>query len=239
MVPHRGESLVVRRLLLISALVLSAFPTSPANAAAPVVEIQPGAKINTPIGGCTLNFVFKDEAGISYVGTAGHCADVGHRIRSGNGTEFGTVVFSEDAYPANDFALIRIDEEDVHLVSPAMRYWGGPTGMFMPADGERGDTVLAYGYGMGYGSSEPTRRRIGSLTTITPTRYQAALNCIFGDSGGPVVHGPTGQALGVIDVLALPGTGGMMMEFAVRQAEWVLQLDLTLQTAPLEPFPQV
>jgi len=213
----------------------------PADAAVTVVQIQPGAAISTPIGGCTLNFVYEDQFGVTYVGTAGHCANVGHRIESGDGTEFGTIVFSENAYPVNDFALIKIDEEDLGLVSPAMRYWGGPTGLFeFGVDtAARNDQVLSYGYGLGYGTTEYTRRRTGLLQTIHPQRYSAALNCIFGDSGGPVIHGPTGKALGVIDVLAAPGTGGVLIENALKRVRILMGLELTVQTAPLEPFPQV
>jgi hypothetical protein len=228
----------MRRLLPLTALLALVLPTS-ADAAVTAVQIQPGASISTPIGGCTLNFVYTDQADRTYVGTAGHCADVGHRIRSGNGTEFGTVVFSENAYPVNDFALIEIDDEDLGLVSPAMRYWGGPTGLYHYGEAERNDTVLAYGYGIGYGTTEYTRRRIGAFQTETGQRYTAALNCIFGDSGGPVVHGPTGKALGVIDVLALPGTGGVLIENALRRIKSLTGLNLTLSTAPLEPIPQI
>lgn len=228
----------MRRLLALAALLALSLP-APAEAAVTAVQIQPGAGISTPIGGCTLNFVYKDQFDVTYVGTAGHCADVGHRIRSGDGTEFGTVVFSENAYPVNDFALIRIDEDDLDLVSPAMRYWGGPTGLFTYGDGARNDTVLSYGYGLGYGTTEYTRRRIGTLQTTTPQKYQAALNCIFGDSGGPVVHGPTGKALGVIDVLAAPGTGGVLIQNSLKRVKIALGLELTVQTAPLEPIPQI
>lgn len=228
----------MRRLLPVAALLALIAPL-PADAAVTVVQIQPGASISTPIGGCTLNFVYEDQFGVTYIGTAGHCANVGHRIKSGNGTEFGTVVFSENAYPINDFALIRIDEEDLPLVSPAMRYWGGPTGLFEFGEGQRNDPVLAYGYGLGYGTTEYTRRRIGLLQTMNTQRYQAALNCIFGDSGGPVVHGPTGKAMGVIDVLAAPGTGGVLIQQALRRARHFTGLELTVQTAPLEPIPQI
>ena len=228
----------MRRVLALTALLALTLP-APADAAVAVVQIQPGAAISTPIGGCTLNFVYKDQFDVTYIGTAGHCANVGHRINSGDGTEFGTVVFSENAYPVNDFALIKIDEEDLDLVSPAMRYWGGPTGLFTFGEGARNDTLLAYGYGIGYGTTEYTRRRIGLLQTTHPQKYTAALNCIFGDSGGPVVHGPTGKALGVIDVLAAPGTGGVLIQNALGRVRYFLGLELTVQTAPLEPIPQV
>lgn len=228
----------MRKLILVLCLLSVTLPSGQAPAAPAVFPIQPGAGISTPIGGCTLNFVYEDAQGTLYIGTAGHCANVGHRIRAGN-VEFGTVVYSENAYPIIDFALILIDPEDYHLVSPAVRYWGGPTGLFQYGEGQRGDRVMEYGYGMGYSSTEYTRRRVGVLSTVHPQRYSAALNCIFGDSGGPVLHGPTGKALGVVDVLQIPGTAGSLISYGLNRARILTGIDVTLVTAPLEPFPQI
>jgi hypothetical protein len=213
----------------------------PSSAPAEVVQtqIQPGARIRTPIGSCTTNFVFTNAAGRLFIGTAGHCANVGDRIESSEGTEFGTVVTSENKYPVSDFALILIDVEDEHLVSPAMRYWGGPTGITTFSDVKQGDLILSYGYGIGFGSNEYTRRRAGFLWSYGIQNYSAFIAGTPGDSGGPIVHAGTGKALGVIDVLkAGAPQGGTTIENVLGRAMLLYGDDtLTLVTAPLEPFP--
>lgn len=228
----------LRHIASMVALVATLVPSA-ATAEVAQTQIQPGARISTPIGSCTTNLVFTNSAGRLFIGTAGHCADVGDRIESANGTEFGTVVTSENNYPVSDFALILIDTEDEHLVSPALRYWGGPTGITTYSDVAQGDLVLSYGYGIGFGSNEYTRRRAGFLWTYGVQNYTAFIGGTPGDSGGPIVHAETGKALGVIDVLR-PGApqGGTTIENVLGRAMLLYDDDtLELVTAPLEPFP--
>jgi hypothetical protein len=158
--------------------------------------IQPGAQITAPAG-CTMNFVFRDAEGAQYIGTAGHCVSgTGVRVSANNG-EFGTVVYRIFAGNNDDFALIEIDPSRYDEVNPSMRRWGGPTGVTTADTTGIGDTTLQYGYGIGYGSTEVTRPRAGALWNDNDREYRAEHPAIFGDSGGPVLHGPTGRALGI------------------------------------------
>src|SRR5688572_14326238 len=115
------------------------------------VKIYPGEAYSpelrdSPFGVCTLNFVFRGReakpAGQrasgkvhTYIGDAGHCLRaVGQRVASPEIGEFGTVAFRlscrlepcEGRPREDDFGLIRIDEDKVHLVNPAMRGFGQP-----------------------------------------------------------------------------------------------------------------
>lgn len=227
------------RSILPALLVVGLVPAT-SSAAPAQVQIQPGARISTPIGGCTTNFVYTDDAANLYIGTAGHCGSVGMRVNSADGNSFGEIIFSENAYPVSDFALILIDPEDVASVSPAMRYWGGPTGMTIAEDVEQGDLILSYGYGVGFGSTEQTRRRAGLLTLYRVTDYSGLIAGTPGDSGGPIVHAETGKALGIINVLKLGAPqGGTTVENALRRARFLLDNpSLRVVTAPLEPIPQ-
>ena len=149
--------------------------------------------------GCTLNFVFRGVGpeGVRYIGTAGHCVDaVDQRVRMAGG-EIGTVAYLINE-GLDDFALIRIDEEMWPRVSPEVRGVGGPTGFTTAGETTVGDQVELYGHGMVYGSTEATRSRSGVLTVDDAQEWNAALPAIFGDSGGPVLHAPSGRALGVI-----------------------------------------
>ena len=170
-------------------------PSAPARAAE---LIQPGAQMLRPHG-CTLNFVFEGQtlARKLYIGTAGHCVNgVGERVTMADG-EIGTVAFRVLEFP-DDFALIEIDGALRELVSPEVRGLGGPTGSTDAGSTEVGDEVRLYGHGLVYGLTELTRGRPGVLTHDDAATWHAALPAIFGDSGGPVLHGSTGRALGVI-----------------------------------------
>lgn len=151
--------------------------------------------------GCTLNFVFRDASN-TYIGTAGHCVDnVGQSVATADG-EIGTVAY-RILRDRDDFALVRLDRKVLDRVRPDVLSFGGPTGPASSASTRPGDIVRLYGYGMVYESSEATRPRSGVLLNDDGTEWRAALPAIFGDSGGPVLHGPTGNALGVISGIVL------------------------------------
>ncbi len=173
--------------------------------------IQPGAFVSTPEGGCTMNYVFRDSQGKMYIGTAGHCFErVGQRAEAEPNPgspvsildplfEFGTAVFVEfsEEEPSIDFALIEIDPEDVGKVNPAMRRWGGPTGVTSAAETNTGDLLLQYGYGVGFDLTPATRPRPRVLMDDDSRHYTSQSASNFGDSGSPVLHRPTGKALGI------------------------------------------
>lgn len=92
--------------------------------------IRPGGHL---AGGCTLSFIFTDGTDL-YASTAGHCIEEGDRATLFGVGIFGTVVFSEEERDGtqigNDFALIKVDDDMEHLVSPEMCDVGGPTSGF-------------------------------------------------------------------------------------------------------------
>lgn len=190
---------------LILAIVVSpaALPASSALADA-LAAIQPGNSIETPVGYCTLNFAFRDATGRFFMGTAGHCVEgTGDRIRT-DGASWGTVVSDLDETTGTDFALIRVDADKQGLVVPAVRHWGGPTGVSDYTTTNRGDVVAFYGYGMGFEVHETVRARQGLLWSDSPNEYSTDMPAVWGDSGGPVLHKETGEALGVISQFNLP-----------------------------------
>lgn len=193
--------------------------------------IQPGSRMVEPAG-CTMNFLFADDAGNQYIGTAGHCVGFSSGVDvelSGTG-KIGSVAWVA-RHPA-DFALVRIDPSMYGLVNPAMRYWGGPTGLAVYAEIAPGTAVYQYGHGLLLGSNEISRARAGTVTVPTACRYHANLPVLFGDSGSPTMIGD-GRALGV--ATHIPGLflhSGTRVECALAQAA-AQGLRLTLRTAPL------
>ena len=193
-------------LAAMAALIL-ALPAN-APAAPPSMPIQPGAQVTTPAGSCTLNFVFQESSGTKYIGTAGHCGTVGQVARTPSPRrDIGPIVWSQNqAAPGIDFALIRIDPARYSEVEPSVRMYGGPTGSTDEADTNTGDMLYVTGYGIGFGSTEVTRHRFGVLVRDDDNEYVADMVAVQGDSGGPVLHGRTGAALGTISRFNLPSS---------------------------------
>jgi Trypsin-like peptidase domain len=193
---------MLRRTLL-SALAILALAPAAAQAA---TTLQPGAYHETDAGSCTMNFVY-DGGGSTYVGTAAHCVDgVGQRVRDIDGVEFGSVAFVGDADTTEwDFAFIRVDAEDVGRVSPAVKgHPAFPTGSTVPADTATGDSVQLSGYGLGYGTTQPTQEQRTAVMGFDDTELYTVTGPIhWGDSGGPLVHRRTGRALGIVSRLCV------------------------------------
>ncbi|HEX9711337.1 MAG TPA: trypsin-like serine protease [Actinomycetota bacterium] len=217
---------------LAAALLVAAVLTVPGRALAADTRIQPGARIVRPAG-CTLNFVFRDAAARLYIGTAGHCVSgVGDRVATPEG-EFGTVVF-RILRGDDDFSLIRIDPAFYAEVNPAMRAWGGPTGVTTADTTGIGDALLQYGYGIVYSTTEVTRARGGILYNDNAMSYHAEVPAIFGDSGGPVIHAATGRALGIVANIG----GHLLNGPTVQRAIELLAeagIDVSLATAGFTP----
>ena len=205
-----GLALVV----MLSAAMLVAGAGGADGSPAPA-PIQPGAAIGSGFG-CTLNFVFRDDAERLYIGTAGHCtAEVGQEVSLyEDGSIVGEVVFRHIDYrdpfedpmhngPAwihyvaedPDFALIAVDRERYDDVSPAVRGWGGPTGVADPSETAVGDLVYVYGQGAGM-RQRGQQARAGSLLGHDEHMFEFAMPISGGDSGSPVIHAATGMALG-------------------------------------------
>lgn len=180
------------------------------------------------VGQCTLNFVWRDATNL-FVGTAGHCVSgVGARVENDLGQAWGTVVFDAGS---PDFALLRVDALFRPTVVAEVRHWGGPTAVVDPATTNAGDPIMMYGYGMVFGSTEQTRARTGVLVTDGAYSYSSDIPAIFGDSGGPVLHRLTGEALGVVSQLGAGSTLTGPTIVHVENALAAAGFDLELVTA--------
>lgn len=200
-------------LLLISALAAVLANPIPASAADP---IQPGDLMQAGSAQCTLNFVYDGAgrlAGNVYMGTAAHCVDnVGQSVSDGDGRTWGRVAFIANPNDiGNDFAFIQVISSFKSSVrSSVLGHEGTPKGVASANEGGAGDVVLLSGYGLIFRPTALTRhKRFGVLLTTTGSEYQAVAPHFFGDSGGPVVLGGSGAALGIVSVVCLGTCGNL------------------------------
>lgn len=202
--------------------------------------IQPGARISTVIGGCSTNFVFTDQNGIYYIGTAGHCGPTGSRVNIGNHGSSGTIIYSTgNGGVGTDFAMIRIDDDKQDLVDPSMCYWGGPT----EVAGVGGGRAVHYGYPVIYSMSHLTRPRVGEISSSGGTNSFSFMGLVAsGDSGSGARH-EHGGALGTVTHVNVPllifaHSGpyafGTKVDRGLGLAEAATGLDFEIVTAPIE-----
>lgn len=108
---------------------------------------------------CTANFVFTSPDNRTlFLGTTAKCVEhlsLGDPVDVANGTTTGTLVYdsfrvmslvgesNDTIRAANDLALIELPSEARPLVHPAVRHWGGPTGLAQGVS--QGDHVLSVG----------------------------------------------------------------------------------------------
>jgi hypothetical protein len=195
--------------------------------------IQPGAQMTAPAG-CTVNFVFADNTGKLYIGSAGHCANLGQSVSIAGIGAIGSVVWDSTGA---DFALVQISSNLYDQVDPAVRHWGGPTGFATSAGGFLipPRVLYHYGYGTGFSASEATRPRAGELDYIDGQVYLAETTATFGDSGSPFIDS-NGLAVGVVSEYAFDQAHtdrGPTVEWILNRAVAEKGLQLTLLTAPL------
>ncbi len=160
--------------------------------------IRPGARLSN---GCTMNFVFSDGVDL-YVGTAGHCTYVGHRLGASGVGRFGTTVYDGGESLMLDFALIKVDADKHHLVNPTMCRFGGPTAV--PPSPAPGGVYHIYGWGWETRGSDDSRARSG-VELAPPAALLAWEGRVSGgDSGSPVISAD-GRAIGVATRLLRAG----------------------------------
>lgn len=171
-------------------------------ATATIGTIQPGDQSVSGGAGCTLNFVFDGVgalAGKVYMGTAAHCVSaVGDSVSSWPYDGFGTVAIIGSADSAStDWGFIEVMPEFHRFVKAAVKgHPTYPTGVATRTETSEGDLLQFSGYGMGFGTTAPTQeKRVGALAAHERDRVLVVGPVIFGDSGGPVVHIPTGKAI--------------------------------------------
>lgn len=186
--------------------------------------IRPGAWMIFPAW-CTMNFVFggtgttteptktkgngngKGGKGTSgggsgwYIGTAGHCAEVGDPVTliaaPGVLMNIGHTVRSYNEGIGKDFALIEIYPEMVQYINPSMAIVGGPTNVAQPAIG---DPVAHTGHGVGVGTGGTPRAGLVAYTGDGDHNANSAYGWVGaaapGDSGSGVRDATTGAAVG-------------------------------------------
>ncbi len=209
-------------------------------------RIQPGARMTSPAG-CTMNWVFRDETGALYVGTAGHCIGAtGSNGRSvslwGTGV-IGTSAFNVNAGIGRDFGLVRIDPAKYGIVDPTLCHWGGPSSVaaFTPTGGIASDTrpVLQYGFGVVFNTAAVSRARVHEMQGVSSSSFGLEGTISSGDSGSPVML-TDGSAAGVVThgIVGVPGAFVIgpgyagRIDRALELAEASTGHDFTLVTSP-------
>lgn len=184
--------------------------------------VRPGAPLQTPIGGCTFNFMWSGSDGSTYMGTAGHCAlggpgdaeevwaaGEGGAVADGQGNRIGELAYAV-LDGERDFALIRL-APGVEA-SPQMCHFGGPTGVNSDLASLVPPTLLQqYGQGVGIGELLPARTHV-ALGMPDPNHVFATGVVLPGDSGSGVTT-PDGRAVGVVVAVGVlaesAGVGGI------------------------------
>lgn len=196
--------------LAIAVSVLGLVLATPATAT--IGTIQPGDRSVSGGAGCTLNFVFDGVgalAGKVYMGTAAHCVHfVGESVSSWPYEDFGTVAIIGNAgAAATDWAFIEVKPEFHRFVKAAVKgHPDHPTGIAVANETFAGDLLQFSGYGTGFGETAPTQeKRVGVLTAYERDRVLVVGPVIYGDSGGPIVHIPTGKAISLQSRLCAVG----------------------------------
>jgi hypothetical protein len=208
------------------ALELGCLGYSPPSVNGPsVTAVSAGGCMVSPHG-CTMNFIFRDTRGTSYIGTAGHCVDKGGSVVMQVGTRvdptntlfvtlaaIGSVAKRVDQGVGQDFGLVKIDPG--WKVVPGVAGAAGPSGVF--CGDPLGQPVAHYGHGYVFAVG-PGNLKFGEvipdLTVLfkmnTSTGYNWIGYGLPGDSGSPVMD-DAGLAVGNlthgVDVAGVPVPG--------------------------------
>ena len=222
--------------------------------------VRPGGRLETDIGVCTYNFLFRAPNGTRFIGTAGHCilasSPVGGGAAGNNpgeklwpkgdgptaktrGQRVGEFAYAVLEDP-KDFALIRLDPNVE--ASPEMCHFGGPTGAFGARKTPDPTVVEYYGNGIGVGSTVPARSGLAVGVSDDDHLYALGL-ALPGDSGSGVMSSE-GLAMGVLVTTGIHGFGfnengvdfGTMgitrITPQIERASEALGIPLELVTAP-------
>ncbi len=218
------------RALAVSAVVLGAFALTPASPAS--APVAPGTFISTPVGGCTLGFVF-DEPGTVYMATAAHCVNkVGDAVKLQGGSVVGhAAVIGSAGRASTDWALIKIDPDYVSRVrAGVIGHAHAPSGFSKRA--RTGEEVSFSGYGIPWNATSTTRtHRFGFMSRETHSSYELIGSDTWGDSGGPIILAHSGQAMGLVSrfCYGLCTSEGPTVQGILEQAA-AKGLDLKLRT---------
>lgn len=179
--------------------------------------IQPGERLVAGGALCTMAFIADgtgSKAGKVYAITAAHCVGpAGTRASTFGSPEggFGTIALRgpwvDDggcgSPRSEDYALVEVDEAQENRVVPWVKgHPEYPTGVTTPSQTVARDLLQFSGYGTGWTAHNVTREeRVGLLSFDDSTFWGGLATATPGDSGGPVVHVPTGKALGLVNCL--------------------------------------
>lgn len=210
--------------------------------------IQPGASITAGGSYCTLNWIYDgaggNAGGAVYAGTAAHCVEEVGQVVSLSTTSLGStierigvVAFRGDPdTPGRDYAFIRIDDQDLSQVDPAMKgHPGIPTGVSTTY--QEGDLMQFSGHGVGFHLTTVTQEeRQGILNWTDGVEHQIVGGVTPGDSGGPVADlSDGGTAFGIVATVGVGvNTGALTIATA---GEGGPNLDFVLQDAADRGFP--
>lgn len=190
--------------------------SSASNETEPVV-VRPGIEIFPPHG-CTLGFLARNATGGWYGFTAGHCIDRdGQAVTvddNGTAVQVGRVIAHNESsiegeIEVEDWALIRFrDHRSRMAFEPAVTNWTGPTGADTPPVAFD-DVVCAYGHGFDqkFERYRGDPARCGRFDhwgynaqagAYVDGWFEVKMRANAGDSGAPLVHHPSGRALGIV-----------------------------------------
>ena len=207
--------------------------------------VRPGALVESRVGFCTMNFLFRGSDGRRYVGTAGHCvlADKGERsfgrkgpvAKDSNGRAIGRFRYAT-LRGETDFALIRLNQRGRQTAQPSMCHFGGPTGV----DTSRPSSPLALEhFGQGVVTGTVLAARTFTANGMRDPDYVFAQGTVApGDSGGPVTR-RDGRGVGLVVTVGAhfdqggPGTVGITrLGPQVARAEELIGDRVSIVTAP-------
>ncbi|MBA2567237.1 MAG: hypothetical protein H0V08_05545, partial [Thermoleophilaceae bacterium] len=179
--------------------------------------VRPGALVETPVGFCTMNFLFRDGRGNRYIGTAGHCIlnrngereynGGGPIAKDGQGRAIGRFRYAV-LRGEKDFALIELNQRGSNRAKPRMCHFGGPTGVDTSRP-RRTITLQHYGQGIVTGNLTPART---FLANGMPNRNHVFAKGVVapGDSGGPVTRRGSGRAVGLVVTVGVHFGGSLL-----------------------------
>ena len=178
--------------LFLSALIAVATVMVPGAARAADTLIQPGAEVNSSVGQCTLNYVFRDGGGTLFIATGDELVEPGLTLGAGQiRNSNAPMLLAQTARAGGRPHYLGIARDRLDSLTPLIH------------EGLQADVLLLSGYGVVFSTLAQTRGRPGILADDTPTLYLAELPSIFGDSGGPVIESATGKALGIVSGIGL------------------------------------
>jgi hypothetical protein len=196
------------------------------------------------------------EAGSLPLGTRVQFVEGGSLISDGTTVGEGTLAYSswltmqqrnetdQNTCDYNDFALVRVDVDDVAKVNPTVPFWGGPVGINTEGTAA-GDTVYSYGNSsLRGGLTQLSPKRGASLGTAgdgwTHPVYTVSPG-VPGDSGSAFLDAE-GNALGTLSTLAIAplagsnGVGDLNHELGYAQQHGgIAGLQLVPGTEPFTP----